>query len=196
MTIPGEVDIILHFTIYAHRNGSVAEHAIVLCAHILGGGSSINFMMYTHASTSNYNDFKAKGWITKELIPLMRKYETYQRACRYIHSTRSKYDNLHLRRNTKVGKVIIENSRAVGVVTVPTKSPSGTNPPCKVYRARKQMITSGGTLSSPPILQWSDIDDLNKLHAAGIKPIVDLPGVGLNFQGHYLTFSVYLRSKA
>jgi alcohol oxidase len=24
-----------------------------------------------------------------------------------------------------------------------------------------------------------------------VKPIVDLPGVGLNFQDHYLTFSVY-----
>jgi alcohol oxidase len=55
--------------------------AIVPCAHILGGGSSINFMMYTRASASDYDDFQAKGWTTKELIPLMRKHETYQRAC-------------------------------------------------------------------------------------------------------------------
>jgi len=37
--------------------------------------------MYTRASASDYDDFKAKGWTTKELIPLMRKHETYQRAC-------------------------------------------------------------------------------------------------------------------
>lgn len=55
--------------------------AVVPCAHILGGGSSINFMMYTRASASDYDDFQAKGWTTKELIPLMRKHETYQRAC-------------------------------------------------------------------------------------------------------------------
>jgi len=36
--------------------------------------------MYTRASASDYDDFKAKGWTTKELIPLMRKHETYQRA--------------------------------------------------------------------------------------------------------------------
>jgi len=30
-----------------------------------------------------------------------------------------------------------------------------------------------------------------KLQKAGVKPLVDLPGVGLNFQDHYLTFSVY-----
>lgn len=33
--------------------------------------------------------------------------------------------------------------------------------------------------------------DPDKLRRAGVKPIVDLPGVGLNFQDHYLTFSVY-----
>ncbi|KAK2781572.1 Alternative oxidase, mitochondrial precursor [Onygenales sp. PD_12] len=237
------------------------RRAIVPCAHILGGGSSINFMMYTRASASDYDDFKAKGWTTKELLPLMRKHETYQRACNnrelhgfegpikvsfgnytypimqdflraseslgvpvtddlqdlttghgaehwlkwinrdtgrrsdaahaYIHSTRAKYDNLHLKVNTKVDKVIIENGRAVGVATVPTKYLSGTNPPRKIYRARKQIIVSGGTLGSPQILQRSGIGDPAKLRAAGIKPIVDLPGVGLNFQDHYLTFSVF-----
>ncbi len=74
--------------------------AIVPAAHILGGGSSINFMvskttvnpflesssklilpqMYTRASASDYDDFQAKGWTTEELLPLMKKHETYQRA--------------------------------------------------------------------------------------------------------------------
>ncbi len=35
--------------------------------------------MYTRASASDYDDFQAKGWTTKELIPLMKKHETYQR---------------------------------------------------------------------------------------------------------------------
>ncbi len=50
---------------------------------------------------------------------------------------------------------------------------------------------SGGTLSSPLILQRSGIGDPKKLEAAGVECKVDLPGVGLNFQDHYLTFSVY-----
>ncbi|KAK0612585.1 GMC oxidoreductase-domain-containing protein [Bombardia bombarda] len=234
--------------------------AIVPAAHILGGGSSINFMMYTRASASDYDDFQAKGWTTEELLPLMKKHETYQRsslnrdthgfegpikvsfgnytypikddflraaesqgipicddlqdlktghgaeqwlkwinrdtgrrsdsAHAYIHSTRAVHSNLYLATNTKVEKVIIENGRAVAVQTVPTK-PIGDDPGRRVFRARKQIVVSGGTMSSPQILQRSGVGDAKKLRALGIKPIVDLPGVGLNFQDHYLTFSVY-----
>lgn len=38
-------------------------------------------MMYTRASASDYDDFQAEGWTTQELLPLMKKHETYQRAC-------------------------------------------------------------------------------------------------------------------
>ncbi|KGQ00871.1 hypothetical protein PAAG_12459 [Paracoccidioides lutzii Pb01] len=219
------------------------RRAIVPCAHILGGGSSINFMMYTRASASDYDDFKAKGWTTKELIPFMKKHEAYQRACNnrglhgfkgpikvsfgnytypvmqdflrasepsgipvtddlqdlvtrhleehwlklinrdagrrsgaahaYIHSTRSKCDNLHLRCNTKVDKVIIENGRAVGVATVPTIYHSDTNPPRKVYRSRKQIIVSGGTLSSSLVLQQSRIGSLPYILCLRANPDVE-----------------------
>jgi len=108
----------------------------------------------------------------------------------YIHSTRAVHSNLHLQCNTKVDKVIIENGRAVGVRTVPTK-PLHPSQQSHTFRARKQIIISGGTLSSPLILQRSGIGDPQKLQRAGVKPIVDLPGVGLNFQDHYLTFSVF-----
>lgn len=74
---------------------------------------------------------------------------------------------------------------------MPTKWVGSGEPPRKIYRARKQIIISGGTLSSPLILQRSGVGDPEKLRRAGIKPVVDLPGVGLNFQDHYLTFSVY-----
>lgn len=109
----------------------------------------------------------------------------------YVHGTRARHSNLHLKCNTKVDKILIENGRAVGVVTVPTKWVGEGEPPRKTYRARKQIIISGGTMSSPLILQRSGVGDPEKLRRAGIKPLVDLPGVGGNFQDHYLTFSVY-----
>lgn len=236
------------------------RRAVVPVAHVLGGGSSINFMMYTRASASDYDDFQAKGWTTKELLPLMRKHETYQRASQnrdvhgfegpikvsfgnytypimhdflratesqgipttddlqdlvtghgaehwlkwinrdtgrrsdsahaYIHSTRAHYSNLHLVCNTKADKVVIEGDQATGVLTVPTKPLSPDQKP-KLYKARRQIIVSGGTLSSPLILQRSGIGDPEKLRKAGVRPIVNLPGVGLNFQDHYLTFAPY-----
>lgn len=36
--------------------------------------------MYTRASASDYDDFQAKGWSAEELLPFMKKFETYQRA--------------------------------------------------------------------------------------------------------------------
>ena len=81
---------------------------------------------------------------------------------------------------------MIEGDRAVGVSTVPTKPLSPEEQQSKVYRARKQIIISCGTLSSPLVLQRSGIGDATKLRKVGVKPIVDLPGVGLNFQDHYL----------
>ncbi|TFY83875.1 hypothetical protein EWM64_g150 [Hericium alpestre] len=55
---------------------------MVPCGQCLGGGSSVNFAMYTRPSTSDYDDWetihKNPGWGSKDLIPLMKKTETYQ----------------------------------------------------------------------------------------------------------------------
>lgn len=89
-------------------------------------------------------------------------------------------------------KVIIEDGVATGVATVPTKPLHNSGEPKRtIYKARKLVIVSAGTLSSPLILQRSGIGDPEKLKKAGVKPLVDLPGVGLNFQDHYLTFSTF-----
>lgn len=237
------------------------RRAIVPCANVLGGGSSINFMMYTRGSASDYDDFQAQGWTTKELLPLMKKNETYQRACNnrevhgfdgpvkvsfgnytypiaqdflratesqgipytddlqdlvtghgaeywlkwinrdtgrrsdaahaYIHSTMRTHGNLYLMCNTKVDKVIIKDGRAVAVQCLPMKPLHPQQQQSKIIRARKQIVISCGTLSTPLILQRSGVGDPEKLRAVGVAPIVDLPGVGLNFQDHYLTFSTY-----
>ncbi|KAI0301548.1 alcohol oxidase-like protein [Multifurca ochricompacta] len=54
----------------------------VHCGQCLGGGGSINSMFYTRACASDYDDwenaYKNPGWGSKDLIPLLRKTETYQ----------------------------------------------------------------------------------------------------------------------
>jgi alcohol oxidase len=57
------------------------RQSIVPCANILGGGSSINFQMYTRASASDWDDFKTEGWTAKDLVPLMKRLENYQKPC-------------------------------------------------------------------------------------------------------------------
>ncbi|KAG1859685.1 GMC oxidoreductase-domain-containing protein [Suillus subluteus] len=51
---------------------------IVQCAHCIGGGSSVNAMVYTRAPASDFDDWEADGWESKNLIPIMKKLETYE----------------------------------------------------------------------------------------------------------------------
>lgn len=44
---------------------------------MLGGGSSINFMMYTRAQGTDFDSWKTEGWYAKDMIPLSNKLETY-----------------------------------------------------------------------------------------------------------------------
>ena len=44
---------------------------------LLGGGSSINFMMYTRAQGVDFDSWKTEGWTAKDMLPLCKKLETY-----------------------------------------------------------------------------------------------------------------------
>lgn len=50
----------------------------VAVPNILGGGGSVNFMMYTRASASDFDDWRTEGWYAEDLVPILRKLENYQ----------------------------------------------------------------------------------------------------------------------
>ncbi|KAK4055961.1 hypothetical protein OIO90_002954 [Microbotryomycetes sp. JL221] len=50
---------------------------IVPSGHLIGGGSSINFLMYTRASKSDYDDWNTEGWTGDDMLACSRKSETY-----------------------------------------------------------------------------------------------------------------------
>ncbi|KAB5566260.1 aryl-alcohol-oxidase from pleurotus Eryingii [Coniochaeta sp. 2T2.1] len=54
------------------------------------------------------------------------------------------------------------------------------NGPCYTFRAAKELILSAGTIGSPQILMQSGVGDAKALTKLGIKPLLDLPGVGQN----------------
>lgn len=58
-------------------------------------------------------------------------------------------------------------------------------------RATCEVILSAGSIGSAQILQLSGIGDSDQLAAHGIKPVVDLKGVGANLQDHLQIRSVY-----
>ncbi|KAI9794817.1 MAG: hypothetical protein M1816_002945 [Peltula sp. TS41687] len=66
----------------AFYKGKPSQHVdgrevIVPTGNVLGGGSSINFMAYTRAQGVDFDSWAAEGWSQKDLIPLLRKTETY-----------------------------------------------------------------------------------------------------------------------
>jgi len=86
--------------------------------------------------------------------------------------------NLTIRPDCLVSRVVLEGSRAVGVELA---SGGAT----EIVRGRRITI-SAGAIASPAILLRSGIGPRADLEALGIAPAVDLPGVGANLIDHPL----------
>ncbi|KAK4673891.1 hypothetical protein QC763_115920 [Podospora pseudopauciseta] len=93
--------------------------------------------------------------------------------------------NLVVLTETRVAKVNLKKSgklqRATGVTLT-----DGT-----VITARKEVILSAGSIQSPNLLELSGIGGSDILKAAKIKQLIDLPGVGENYQEHLLVSISY-----
>jgi alcohol oxidase len=59
---------------------------------ILGGGSSINFMMYTRAQGIDFDSWKTPGWGAKEMLEFSKKAETFHQDEQGIDKSKHGYD--------------------------------------------------------------------------------------------------------
>jgi len=83
-------------------------------------------------------------------------------------------DSLTILANHKVDKVLFDKKmNAVGIVF----GQNSTTKLSTVY-AKGEIILAAGTLGSAPILERSGVGKASTLKAAGIKQLVNLPGVG------------------
>ncbi|KAI1290632.1 alcohol oxidase-like protein [Xylaria venustula] len=237
---PGTRTIAFHAS---KKSQFLADRELVVpTASVLGGGSSVNFSLYSRAQRTDLDSWETPGWSADDLIPYMRKLETYlgpgskhlhgshgpviissgtyravrveddflaaleavgyreiedlsdldscngaQRALRfvttdgmrqdaahsYLHPSLEdgKHPNLHVVVESKVERVIIENKRATGVI----------------YR-------SNSMSAGPAILERSGIGSSQILEQAGIKPLVEVPGIGQGYEDHLLVGYPYKSS--
>lgn len=86
--------------------------------------------------------------------------------------------NIDLRLNAMVSRVIIKDRHATGVEWT---DKSGTHR----ASARAEVVLSGGAFNSPQLLQLSGIGPADELRKNGIDVLHDLPGVGENLQDHF-----------
>jgi choline dehydrogenase len=105
-------------------------------------------------------------------------------------------NNLIVMNNCLVTRVLFasDGKTATGVEYVqgqsiyrasPLASQTGPLPQKMQMTASREVILSCGTFNSPQLLKLSGIGPGAELSALGIKPVVDLPGVGLNMQDRY-----------
>ncbi|TBU37889.1 alcohol oxidase-like protein [Dichomitus squalens] len=253
-----------------HVIGKPSEHLNgrqlpIQCGQCVGGGSSVNFMKYTRAPASDYDDwahlYNNPGWSFHELLPFIKKVETYQNvpnrpthgydgplkvsyggaltsvgtdfvetvlrydrtrtavddansmvqdvnriepwpkwidgktgrrsdvAHHYIYPALDKSKKVHLLPGCAVKRVVIEEGKATGVEFLHNtllSSDADTTP--RIVRASKLVVISAGTFGSPGILERSGIGSKDILDRNSIKQVVDLPGVGENYNDHPLIF--------
>lgn len=109
----------------------------------------------------------------------------------YLRPQMVKNLNLYLVVESTVSKIIIDGGKATGIEYVPTVPEENTTPPRTTVKARRLVILTAGSIGSPRILERSGVGAKAVLEAAGVTPIVDLPGVGANYQDHHLFSAVY-----
>lgn len=94
----------------------------------------------------------------------------------YVAPVRGR-DNLFVRCESLVTKVVFDGTRAVGVRL---REQSGS----EVDVRADEVILCGGAINTPQILQLSGVGDTARLAEFGIDPVHHLPGVGEGLQDH------------
>ncbi|KAI0666532.1 alcohol oxidase-like protein [Trametes maxima] len=101
--------------------------------------------------------------------------------------------NLQIVVGSTVKRVIIENGRAVGVEYVDNpRIKADADKTVRTARATRLVVVSAGTFGSPAILERSGIGAREVLARYGIEQVVDLPGVGENYNDHPTLFVPFL----
>lgn len=115
-------------------------------------------------------------------FPTMMDGKTVKRSDSFdaFYEPRSSRRNLHLLTNHRVNEVLFDHKKHATGITY--QSPSGGA--VKTVKAKLEIILAAGSLHTPQVLQRSGIGAANLLRKAKIPVLVDLPGVGANFQDH------------
>ncbi|TIT33462.1 MAG: FAD-dependent oxidoreductase [Mesorhizobium sp.] len=231
----------VHFYVSEPDKGLNGKPNVVPQGNVIGGGSSLNAMIYIRGQQQDYDTWAQMGcrnWSYDKVLPVFRDVEANQRLSGEFHGATGelkvsdrrfghplswafiraaqeaglpynedfngkvqqgvgfyqttthngrrwsaaqaflrdaeKRSNLTILTETRVHKVLFEGRKAVGVLTE-----TGVT-----YRARREIVLTAGALATPKILQLSGIGEAEHLKSHGIDVIMDLPGVGENYQDH------------
>ncbi len=127
-----------------------------------------------HGTTQDVNGYRQEGVSRFEMSVENGYRSTSARA--YLH-TQSARANLDVLTKTKVLKVLVENTRAVGVEV-------GAQHGTQQIRAGREVILCAGTFGTPQVLMLSGIGPEAHLKAHGLPIVCNAPMVGENLHDH------------
>ncbi len=91
--------------------------------------------------------------------------------------------NLTVRIDAFVKRIVVEKGRATGVELVASDG-------LETIVAQREVLLSSGAFGSPKLLMLSGIGPADHLTSVGIRPVLDVPGVGSNLQDHLDMFVI------
>lgn len=115
-------------------------------------------------------------WFPTSMDPV-KFWRSYSRTGHYDDEIQR--ENYEVITRHRVQKVLFNGKTATGVQFI-----SRDGGESQTVTAKKEVIISAGTVHTPQILQLSGIGPQNLLESANITVLVDMPGVGQNFQDH------------
>jgi choline dehydrogenase-like flavoprotein len=138
------------------------------------------------ASHQNIYDTDEDGFF---VTPLSHDHERASSARCYLTAEARKRANLQIMTDTRVLRVALAGTRAVGAVV----ERAGET---KTIAAR-EVVVSAGAVHSPAVLLRSGIGPAKDLRNLGITVATDRPGVGRNYQNHpQLHFAMTLKPRS
>ncbi|KAL3480888.1 hypothetical protein BJX99DRAFT_272582 [Aspergillus californicus] len=121
-------------------------------------------------------------WNPNSLDPVTRE-RSYARTT--YHEISESRPNYHVLPHALVSRLTPDLSHVEYIANYNSSLTSKpANAKTSKIRARKEIIMAAGAVHTPKILQLSGIGSSSVLHSLGVQQVINLPGVGENFQDH------------
>jgi choline dehydrogenase len=154
-----------------------------------GGPITVSGQRSPRSLTEAYLAAAAQAGLSRNVVPnaddqdgvmptmvTQRRGRRWSAADGYLHPARRR-DNLAVRCDTTVTRVVIEQARAIGVEYLADGHRT-------VIRAEREVILAGGAINSPQLLILSGIGPIDQLREHGLPVVHNASEVGQNLRDH------------
>ncbi|HKK90591.1 MAG TPA: choline dehydrogenase [Desulfobacteraceae bacterium] len=130
--------------------------------------------------TDDVNGYQQEGF--SKFDATIYRSRRWNAARGYVHPVKDRR-NLDIKCHAKATRILFSGKKAIGVEFKKGR---------KIQRAYgNEIISCGGAINSPQLLQLSGIGNADELNQLGLNVVKDLPGVGENLQDHLELYVQY-----